>query len=314
MNDVLLVLLGIGCAALGGEWFVRGLVGLARWARVAPAVVGATVAAFATSSPELSVSANAALAGEPRIGLGDALGSNVVNVALILGLALVLGPLRASRDSLRRDFPVALAVPVVTGLLILDSELSRPDALLLLAGFSVWLAATVRTAWRERQNDATEALRGETDAVAPARVITHSAVGLVLLIVAGGLIVAGAGGIATRLGADPFLLGATIVAVGTSTPELVTTLVARWRGHEEIGLGTLLGSNIFNGAVIVPVTALIHPVHVSLSHVDITLFCALLALVLAYPSQGGHLGRARGAALVVLYAGYVILAMRHVAG
>ena len=130
MNDYLALFLGVVCAAIGGELFVRGAVGLAHWARISPGIIGATVVAFATSSPELSVSINSAITGQPQIGLGNALGSNVVNVALILGLALLISGIKSPRDSVKRDFPVALLIPIITGALFLDGELSRFDGVL----------------------------------------------------------------------------------------------------------------------------------------------------------------------------------------
>ena len=130
MNDYVALSMGVICAGIGGELFVRGAVGLAHWARISPGIIGATVAALATSSPELSVSINAALAGKPQIALGDALGSNIVNVALILGLALVMSEIQSPRDSVKRDFPVALLIPIITGVLFLDGELSRFDGFL----------------------------------------------------------------------------------------------------------------------------------------------------------------------------------------
>ncbi|MGK2915060.1 MAG: sodium:calcium antiporter, partial [Porticoccaceae bacterium] len=141
MESYVALILGVIAAGIGGELFVRGVVGLARWARVAPGIIGATVAAFATSSPELSVSISSAMAGKPQIALGDALGSNVVNVALILALALVFSGIQSSRDSVKRDFPVALLIPVITGVLFLDGGLSRFDGALMLLLFLGWLTA-----------------------------------------------------------------------------------------------------------------------------------------------------------------------------
>ena len=136
------LLAGALCAAAGGELFVRGAVGLARWARVAPGIVAATVVAFATSSPELSVAVNSALAGTPEVALGDALGSNVVNIALILGLALAVAAIHSPRESLRREFPVGLLVPIGTAGLCVDGALSRLDGVIMLAVFAVWLLTT----------------------------------------------------------------------------------------------------------------------------------------------------------------------------
>ena len=141
MSDYATLIIGVVCAGLGGDLFVRGAVGLAHCVRISPGIIGATVAAFATSSPELSVSINAALAGEPKIALGDALGSNILNVALILALALVISGIQCPRSSVKRDFPLALLVPLITGGLLLDGELSRVDGLLMLVLFVLWLGS-----------------------------------------------------------------------------------------------------------------------------------------------------------------------------
>lgn len=300
MNDYAALMLGVVCAGAGGELFVRGAVGLARWARISPGIVGATVAAFATSSPELSVAISSALAGEPEISLGDALGSNVVNVALILALALVISGIRSPRHSAQWDFPVALAVPVFTGVLFLDGVLSRLDGFLLLSLFCAWFAATVREA--RRQRSAAEKVLGERR---HGLIALACLTGVVLLVAAGNLIVAGARGIATAFGIDEFVVGATVVAVGTSVPELATTVIAKLRGHDEVGLGTVLGSNIFNGLFIVAVAALIHPIVVPWREVADALFFGLMALVFTHPTRSGFVGRRRGFLLLALYAAYL---------
>lgn len=300
MNDYTALILGVVCAGIGGELFVRGAVGLAHWARVTPGIIGATVAAFATSSPELSVSINAALAGKPQIALGDALGSNVVNVALILGLALVISGIQSPRDTVKRDFPVALLIPIITGALFLDGELSRFDGLLMLSMFFAWLAAAIIEA-RKQRSAAYEVL-GEHQGW---RVALSCAVGLAFLVGAGNLIVAGARGIAIAFGIDEFIIGATIVAVGTSAPELATTVIAKLRGHDEVSLGTILGSNIFNGILVVAVAAIIHPITVPWREVALTLGLGLAALVCTYPTRTGFIERRRGVLLLVLYAIYL---------
>lgn len=305
MNDYLILLLGVVAAGIGGELFVRGAVGLAAWARISPGIIGATVAAFATSSPEMSVSISAAVAGNPEIALGDALGSNVVNVALILGLALVISGIQTTRDSIKRDFPVALLIPIITSLLLLDGELSRLDGLLMLATFFVWLLAAVNEA-RKQRSDAVAAL-GE-----PRRwlVILTCVAGLAFLVTAGNLIVAGARGIALAFGIGEFVVGATIVAIGTSTPELATTIIAKLRGHDEVGLGTILGSNIYNGIFVLAVAAIIHPITIAWREVAIALVCGLVALILCYPPRDGFIERRRGVLLLVLYAAYLVAIMQ----
>lgn len=300
MNDYVALSMGVICAGIGGELFVRGAVGLAHWARISPGIIGATVAAFATSSPELSVSVNAALAGKPQIALGDALGSNVVNVALILGLALVISGIQSPRDSVKRDFSVALLIPIITGVLFLDGELSRFDGFLMLGMFFAWLVAAIIEA--RKQRSAAEEVLGEHRGWL---VVLSCVVGLAFLVAAGNLIVAGARGIAIAFGIDEFIIGAAIVAVGTSVPELATTVIAKLRGHDEVGLGTILGSNIFNGIFIVAVAAIIHPITVAWREVAITLVFGLVALVFTYPTRTGFIERRRGVLLLVLYAAYL---------
>lgn len=299
-NDIVALLAGLALAGAGGELFVKGVVGIARWARIPAGIVAVTLAAFATSSPELSVSTNAALAGTPQIGLGDAIGSNVVNVGLILGLALLLGSINVPRDSVRRDIPVAILVPVVTALLIVDGVLSRIDGLVMLALFGAWLVAAIVEAWR-RRSAAEEVLAERRHWLAA----VYSGAGLLMLILAGRLIVTGASGIGQRVGLDPFVIGATLVAVGTSIPELATTIISRWRGHEEIGLGTILGSNIFNGFLIAAVAAIIHPIVIGWQEVLVGLGFGALTVLATLPGRQGLLDRRRGLLLLALYAAYL---------
>lgn len=305
MNDYLILLLGVVSAGIGGELFVRGAVGLAAWARISPGIIGVTVAAFATSSPEMSVSISAAMAGNPEIALGDALGSNVVNVALILGLALVISGIQTTRDSVKRDFPVALLIPIVTGILLLDGVLSRLDGLLMLATFFVWLVAAVIEA-RKQRSDAVATLGEHRRWL----VVLSCVAGLAFLVTAGNLIVAGARGIALAFGIGEFIVGATVVAIGTSTPELATAIIAKLRGHDEVGLGTILGSNIYNGLFVLAVAAIIHPITVSWREVATALMSGLVALVFCYPTRDGFIERRRGVFLLVLYAAYLFAIMQ----
>ncbi|MFN0093351.1 MAG: sodium:calcium antiporter [Dehalococcoidia bacterium] len=300
MEPYLILLAGIAVAAVGGELFVRGAVGLATGLRVPPGVIGATVAAFATSTPELSVALNAAFSGQPELPLGDALGSNVTNVGLVLGLALLMLPMAVNRGDIRRDLPFAFFAPAATALLILDREVSRFDGALLVVVFGIWLWMTIRHARRARS--AAQDVLGEASV---RRAIWVSAGGLACLVVAGRLIVISAKGIGDDLGLDPFIVGATLVAFGTSAPELATTLIATLRGHAEVGIGTLIGSNIFNNLWIVGVTAMVEPIPVRLSEVMIALVASAVVLLFVIPGASGRLGRGRGAALVVCYGSYV---------
>lgn len=308
MNDGLILIFGIVCAGFGGELFVRGLVGLAGWLRISQAVIGATVAAFATSSPELSVAVNAAVAGSPQIAMGDALGSNVVNVALILAVTALIGGIHSSRDSLRRDLPMAMLVPLATWMFAVDSVLSRTEGLLMLAMFLGWGIAKTIEAGRQRRVTAAASAEREQRWI-----LAACLGGMALLIVAGVFIVQGARGLAMALGMDEFIIGATIVAIGTSTPELATTIVAGIRGHSDISLGTILGSNIFNGLLIVAVAAIIQPIAITGQEVTIALFFGIVALALAVPGRNGCITRHRGGLLLAVYVAYLAVLLRHLA-
>ncbi len=302
MNDYIILLFGVIAAGVGGELFVRGAVGLAEWARVPAGIIGATIAAFATSSPELAVSISASLAGEPHIALGDALGSNVANIALVLGIALSMSAIRAPRDSIRRDFPVAILAPVITGILILDGELSRIDGAIMLGVFFAWLTVVVFEV--RKQRSVAEEVLGAKNRLA---VVLTLVGGLGLLIAAGRLIVWGAKGIALSFGLEEFVIGATVVAIGTSVPELATVIISRYHGHEEIGLGTILGSNIFNNFWIVSIATLISPMtSLPLREIAVGLGFGLITVALTFPIGEGVIGRRRGVMLLVLYLAYVV--------
>lgn len=303
MNDYLILAAGIACAALGGEFFVRGTVGIAAALRISPALIGVTIAAFATSAPELSVAVNSGLAGKSEIALGDALGSNIVNISVVLGIALLISGIQVSAGTVRRDVPVALLVPVLTAVFLLDHTIDRFEGLFMLSVFAVWLVATMRQALRER-SASSETSKGNSGITMP---VVVAVAGLLLLILAGRLIVVSVTGIAHKFALDAFIVGATLVAFGTSVPELASIIFSKIKGHDEIGLGTVLGSNIFNNLFIVPVAVMIHPVHVPFPEAASALLFGILSLLLALPRRGkGIIRRRQGGWLVLLYSFYVM--------
>jgi len=281
MTDALVLFVAVVMAAIGGDLFLRGVVQTAAWLRLPPALIATTLSAAATSSPELSVSVMAATAAQPGIGLGDALGSNVVNIGLGMGLGLLFGALDAPWKDIRRELIFALFVPMITLMLLLDGQLSRADGAVLLVLFALWITLGARQAMQHRKTSV-----NETQTLAsPWRATLSFLVGLLLLVTAGRLFVSGASGIAAALGLSNYVIGATLVAVGTSLPELVTVLLSRRRGQHDIGLGTVLGSNLFNGLVIVGTAASIHPIVVSPLDVAPALIIGLLTLLLILPRK-----------------------------
>jgi cation:H+ antiporter len=301
MTAILFLVVGIVTAGLGGELFVRGSVGAAARARIPAGIIGATVAAFATSSPEFAVAVSSAVAGKPEIALGDALGSSVVNIGLVLGIALVIAGLMVSRADFRRDLPVAFAAPLLLGALSLDGGLGRADGAVLIAVFAAWLTVTARQAVHFRSNAAS--VMGDRDVRG---VVRDTLVGLALLVLSGQLLVRAAKRAGEALGWDVFTVGAILVAVGTSAPELATTIMARLRGHDDVGVGTVIGSNIFNTLWIVGIAAVIHPIDVAGKEVTIAIVAGMALLLLLLPGPTGRLGRGRGVALLAGYVAYLV--------
>ena len=304
LTAILFLLAGVALAWFGGSLFVDGAVGLAKWLRWPEAVIGVTVAAFGTSTPELLVAIRAALDGVPQISLGDVLGSNVVNIALVLAPVLALSIIKAEDQGVRRDWACALAVPFIMAAVLWDGWFSRLDALVLLAIFSVWLALVIRQAQCHRARHSAEIIDATRATWIKAAVSTL--VGLGILIAAAQFVVVGGIGIARLLGWSPFIVGAVVVAVATGTPELATTIVARIRGHHEIGLGNILGSNVFNVLLIAAVAALIHPYRVNFSELLPTLVFGVITTLMILPGRDGVLGRWRGIALLAMYVAYLV--------
>lgn len=296
MTATLLVLLaGSALAALGGQLFIRGLIGFSAWWRLPTSVVAATLAAFATSAPELSVAINSAVAGQPEIALGEVLGSNVVNIALVLGIAVAFAPILVERGAVAREYPAAAAAPALVGLLAFDGTLGRLDGLILLAVFAVWLSRGVAAGRRFRASAPGAVLERTRTSV-----VISLGLGLVMLILAGRAIVAGAVGISAALGWDGFVVGAVLVALGTSAPELVTVIIARLRGHDDVAVGTILGSNIFNTLMILGIAAVVHPITVEGFETDVGVVASAVLVLLLIPFRG-RLDRWRSLPLLASY-------------
>lgn len=291
-------------AGIGGELFVRGVVGTAtRW-RVPSLLVAMTVAACATSAPELTVTIMASAAGHSALALGDALGSNVTNILLILGVALLFGPMSASARTLRWHFVCVVCAPLATMPMLSDGTVSRLEGALLMAFFLAWLAATVVHLRRERTPRTDAGV--QAGVISSAQLLILLAGGVAMLGVAGRLFANGGSQLAVAFGVPDAVVGATVVALGTSMPELMTTLVSRLRGHTGVGLGTLLGSNLVNGLAILGTAAMIAPVRAPLVPVSVTLGFGIAAVASAMP-RADCLDRRRGVLMLVLYGLYVLL-------
>jgi cation:H+ antiporter len=305
-QSILCVLGGLALLPLGAEALVRGSVVVARRFRISPVVIGLTIVAAGTSMPELVTSLSAAVNHAPGIVLGNAIGSNIANLSLILGLAALLGRLPATGRSVGRDVLLTLAVTAVLALLALDGRLALTDGLILL-GCLVALNVVIL---RRADGPALEPdAAPSTLSLGPTRALLLIAGGLVALAGGAELLVRGARAIALGLGVTETLVGATVVAIGTSLPELAATLAAVRGKHYDLMLGNLLGSCQFNIAAIVGLPAVISPLTADRSILLLHLPALVLITVAASMFIRTHRSvyRREGLVLVLLYAAYLAL-------
>ncbi len=306
--DLLSLVIGIALLFGGGELLVRNASALARVWGLSPMVVGLTIVAFGTSSPELAASLTAALQGSPQIALGNVVGSNTANIALVLALVALVRPPTATASFLRREVPIMVGGAALLVAMLVGGVAGRAEGSLLLLLLVAYLMVLLRPG--EEKAEVREAFAQEYGG-AP-RVSTWNAallvvLGLALLVGGANLLVIGATSLARGFGLPEMVIGLTLVAVGTSLPELATSLVAAAKRQPDIALGNIVGSNIFNVLGILGATAVTRPLRVPFEVVAIDLWVMLGLSVLLVPFlvSGLRLGRREGAVLLTLYVGYV---------
>ena len=298
---------GLGLLYLGAQILVKGGAALALRLGLNALVVGLTVIAYGTSSPEMVVSVSASLQDNGAIAIGYVVGSNICNIALILGVCALVSPLSASAQIIRREIPIMIGVSVLLAAMLWDEQLSRLEGGVLFAGIVVYTVLTVREARAETKGKAEQEYGEDFPAgsMGLGKSVLLVVAGLGVLVVASQLFVGGAVVLAKSWGVTEAVIGLTVVAVGTSMPEFATSLVAAVRGHGDVAIGIVVGSNIFNVLGILGIAALINPIDTSgLSRVDLaTMVVAALAMLPAARS-GGVISRLEGAVLLFAYFGY----------
>jgi cation:H+ antiporter len=298
----LLFFIGLAALFFGGEYLVKGASSIARHFKLSPMVIGLTVVGFGTSAPELMVSVGAALEGQPAIAIGNILGSNIANILLILGISALIAPLLIPVQKLWRDFAFMIAATLIIWWMLLDGFVSRSEGFILLAGLIVFLVTAFLTGKEEPDDNAPPV---GNQLVAWGMTIG----GLIVLVIGARLLVDSATTIARTYGISEAVIGLTIVAVGTSLPELATSVIAAIRKQTEIAVGNIVGSNIFNIFGILGVTAVIHPIpsEARFAAIDMpwVLASAVALIVLAALLKG--LPRIAGVALLIGYGGYLAL-------
>lgn len=298
----LLFVLGLVALFFGGEYLVRGASAIARHFNLSPMVIGLTIVGFGTSAPELLVSVQAAMAGQPAIAIGNVLGSNIANILLILGVSAVIAPLLIPVRQIWRDLGFMLAATAIIWWMLLDGTVTRFEGGILVTGLVIFLATAFLTGKIEEE----EASLGD---IPQWKAWAMTLGGLVVLVIGARLLVDSSTQIARAFGISEAVIGLTIVAVGTSLPELATSVIAAIRKQTEIAVGNIVGSNIFNIFGILGITALIIPIPADPRFASVDMLwvsgtaigLTLLAFVL------GGLPRIAGAILLAAYAGYVAL-------
>jgi cation:H+ antiporter len=306
--DALLIAGGIVLLYAGGELLVRNASALARAWGLSPMVIGLTIVAFGTSAPELAASLTASLQGSPEIALGNVVGSNSANIALILAVTALLHPLRAQASFLRREVPIMVGASGLLALMLLGGTIGRIEGAVLV----LLLIAYLWTLFRGDElpgveEEFREAYGGPAARAAPWAALAGAAVGLASLVAGAQSLVAGATSLARGLGVPELIIGLTLVAVGTSLPELATSVIAALKGEPDIALGNVVGSNVFNVLGIVGVTSLVRPIAVPFASVglDLAMMIGFSVLLVPFLVTGLRLGRREGAVLLATYVGYV---------
>jgi cation:H+ antiporter len=311
LGNILEVIGGLLLLVWGANRFVYGAAAFARNLGVAPILIGLTIVAIATSAPEILVSVVASFRGEPGLAVGNALGSNIVNIGLVLGTVAFIRPIQLSSQTLRREMPALLAVTLLGVSLFLDSYLSRLDGLILLAALVFVMFWLIKLGLRSSADD-TMSVEYEADIprdVSTKRAVSWFVVGLVVLLAGAELMVSGAIDIARFFGMSEVVIGIVMVAFATSVPELAVSLVSAHKGEYGLAIGNIVGSNFFNILAVLGAAAFIAPAALPPSVLSLHLFVmvafTLVLFVMTYEYKGtGTITRIEGAALLIAYIAY----------
>lgn len=314
LKAIFFILFGFVLLVKGADYFVDGAAGIAKKLGIPSIIIGLTVVAFGTSAPELAVSISAAVHGSNDIAVGNVVGSNLFNLLVVLGFSAIMKPIVVDKGVLKRDYPLSLVAVILLGVLCLDGvtrtnneyiDISRWEGLILLAFFTYFMYLTIREGLKARKEKGS--IEEKEEEIMPIwKSLLFSVLGLAGIIIGGELTVGGAKSLATELGMSQALIGLTIVAIGTSLPELVTSVVAAKKGENDIALGNVLGSNIFNIFLILGLSSAILPMQIDVSYIyDILILLAVSAIVFLPILIRKKVGRGFGFACVICYVAYM---------
>ncbi|WP_025741762.1 calcium/sodium antiporter [Aquimarina pacifica] len=307
IGSVFYVIVGLVLLVVGGEFLVRSSVALSFRLKLSRMVIGLTVVSFATSAPELLVSIQAALDGLSDISLGNVIGSNIANIGLVLGITAIIGPLAIDKDFYKFNWPVMVLLSFALYILLMDGVLTQLEGMLLFVSLIVYLILLIRRA-RKFSDTMVEEVDDALQKTSNFKIVIWLLIGGAALYFGSEFLVSGAETIALKMGISEGVIAVTLIAVGTSVPELAASVIAALKQEKAISLGNLIGSNIFNIASVLGITALIEPIMVkdeTLMNVNIywMLGFAIILLPLAFIPKKMILGRPKG---LLIFASYCI--------
>ena len=299
--DIVIIIIGVAMVLKGADFLTEGAAALARRVNIPEIVIGLTIVAAGTSAPELFVSLVSALKGTPDLAVGNVVGSNTMNAMLIVGCAAMVAPMTISRSTVKKDIPFAVGASVLLMLLAMNNFLGRLDGILLLAGFVSFMVYSLRQA-KNGQGDATTEEKQQNPWLSALYIV----LGLVGLVIGSNLFVDHASSLALALGISEGVVGLTVVAGGTSLPELATSVVAARKGQSAIAIGNVIGSNVFNILLILGLTATISPLQIEgITTIDMAVMLISVTLVWLFSFTRYTVERWEGAALVGGYLVYL---------
>lgn len=312
----LAIVAGLVVLVWSADRFVMGASALAYNLGVAPLIIGMVIMGFGTSAPEMFVAGVAAMGNNPEVAVGNALGSNIANIALVLGLSALIQPLSVQSKILRREFPALFIITITVVLLFLDGELSRSDGVVLLLGSAAMIGWLMHLA-KSGRNQSDDVLVGEIEAEVPhdlstAKAVMWALLALVLLVSSSHLLVWGAVGVAKAFGLSDLVIGLTIIAVGTSLPEVAVSVTGAMKGEDDLALGNIIGSNMFNLLSVLGVGASIQAAQLSAPVLErdypvmVALTILLYLMARGHKGGAGRINRYEGTALLLCYVSYLV--------
>ena len=313
---VVFIFLGLALLMFGADRFVDGAAALAANLGVPPLLVGLTVVGFATSAPELLVAATASIAGNPSIAIGNAIGSNIANIGLVIGVTAIIMPLVVQSRVLKQEFPIMFGAMCLALALFWDQDLSRVDGVLLAIGLFIMMGITTYFGLKYSRPEQTglspDALVEELQIpeISTGRALLLSFIGLTCLVIGSDRLVAGAVTVATHFGVSDLVIGLTIVAIGTSLPELAASIASALKGESDIALGNVIGSNMFNILGVTAAPGLIHPstIEAGVMYRDLPIMFGLsIVLYIMAFGRDSTIGRVNGTFLLLAFAAYQFL-------